>query len=180
MRDLFLRAKLLFSLRLMAGVHRGLRRIGRSEHDGPVAFGAGAVLKGPAKQSARRRGRRQWADSSGAHGLTVAAPQYTLGQAHTQQGPMKTVWIHIQLAKSEGARLGLPSVHPKFPLRRHGSHSPSPACVCCARSAGRPTSIMSPPMPLRHASASTISRRRKVVRKQKHAQEKVTSMRRCR
>jgi hypothetical protein len=32
---------------------------------GPVAFGAGAVLKGPAKQGARRgkrRGRRQWAD----------------------------------------------------------------------------------------------------------------------
>jgi hypothetical protein len=148
--------------------------MGRSRSE-PVQFSRDQQSKAP-HAAAEGNGPT----GSEAHRLTVAAPQYTLGQAHTQQGPMKTVWIYIQLAKSEGARLGLPSVHPKFPLRRHGSHSPSPAWFCCARSAGRPTSIMSPPMPLRHASASSISRRRKVVRNQKHAQEKVTSMRRCR
>jgi hypothetical protein len=53
---------LAFVAAMMAGAHRGLRRIGKSEHDGGAGCVHGAVLKDPAKQSARRGKRREWAD----------------------------------------------------------------------------------------------------------------------
>ena len=78
--DLFLRAKHLFSLRLMAGVHRGLRRIGRSRRRGwsrsePVQFSRDQQSKAP-DAAAEGKGPT----GSEAHRLTVAAPNAHWGK----------------------------------------------------------------------------------------------------
>ena len=78
---------------------------------------------------------------------------------------------HLFVATIDGWDRGLR----RIALRHHGSRSPWPTWVSCTRSAGRPMPIMSRRMTLRHASASTISRRhsRECRQGQKHAEEKV-------
>jgi hypothetical protein len=58
-RDLLLCAKQLFVAAIVAAIHRPCAEsANQNMMAGPVAFGADAVLKGPAKQSARRGKRR--------------------------------------------------------------------------------------------------------------------------